>query len=433
MAILSVIVCVFMVVLVMTVMKGLVDDFEQKNHEFFGDCILSTESLVGFPYYEEFLAHLDKQEYVKASAPVLEGVAILTRPGQESNHIVKVMGLDVERFINTTNFAETIHYHADNPLNVFTPTYESEREGCVFGAEMIHYRDAVTGDYNYSELSPRLQVDLSCFPLTAKGNLAKAGTDVVNTKSFTYSDAAFTNLIRLDENTIYIPLHTLQLLTNAGSEKRATAIYVKFMDGDERSVELGTRKIQAIWQLFVQAHKDTAYANLLGNVTVQKWMDYRRETIAPMQKEETMMAILFLMLGVITVFIVLVVFYMIISHKSKDIGILKSIGISTSGIVCIFLLFAVTIGLIGSLIGAAGGCLFLLKANQIEDWLYAQYGWQVWDRSVYAIGDIPNDIQPELIGIVIFSAVAACIIGAFIPSFQAARRRPSEILQVNQL
>lgn len=432
-AILSVIICVFMVIVVMTVMKGLVDEFEQKNHEFFSDCIISTESLVGFPYYEDFLTVLDEQDFIEASSPVLSGVAILTRPGTESNHIVNVMGFDIDRHIKVTTFADTIHYHADNPQEVFTPTYKSEKEGCVFGAEMLHYRDPVTGDYGFNQNSPRFQIDLGCFPLTAKGNLAKAATDVVNTKPFTYSDASFSNLIRLDENTVYIRLETLQALSCAGTDKRVSAIYIKFVKDDEKSIAAGTEKIQKLWDDFIQSNADKSYVNLLEIVTVQRWMDYRRATIAPMQKEETMMGVLFLMLGVITVFIVLVVFYMIISHKSKDIGILKSIGISTGSIVYIFLLFAVMIGLIGSFIGAAGGCLFLMKTNQLEDWMYAEFNWQVWDRSVYAIGDIPNEIQPSLVAIVICSAVLACIIGALIPSYQAARRRPSEILQVNQL
>lgn len=431
-AILSVTVCVFMVVVVMTVMNGLVEDFERKNHEFFGDCVISTQSLVGFAYYEEFLAELDRQDYIAASAPVISSVAMLTRPGRDSNHIVNVVGFDPARQIKATNFANTIHYHAGDPINAFVPTYGSDRDGCVFGSEMIHYRDAVTGEYYFSETSPRFAVDLSCFPLTAKGTLAKAGTDVVNSKPFTYSDACYSGIVRLDENTIYLPMDTLQLLCNAGAEKRVSAIYVKFTD--KTDITEGTAKVRDLWQNFVAERKDDKYADLLGIVNVQRWFDYRRETIAPMQKEQTMMAMLFSLLGVITVFIVLVVFYMIISHKSKDIGILKSIGISTGCIVEVFLLFAAIIGTIGSAVGTVSGCIFLAYVNPLEDWLYVHCnGFQVWDRRVYAIGDIPNNIEPKVLAIIIACAILACLIGALVPSFQAARRRPSEILQVNQL
>ena len=54
-AVLAVTLCVFIVVVVMTVMNGLVGGFKQKNHEFVGDCVVGTKSLVGFVYYEEFM------------------------------------------------------------------------------------------------------------------------------------------------------------------------------------------------------------------------------------------------------------------------------------------------------------------------------------------------------------------------------------------
>ena len=430
-AMLSVTLCVFMVVVVMTVMTGVLGEFEKNNHDFFSDCIVSTESLVGFPYYEEFITKLESQSFIIGAAPVLKTVAIITQPGQETNVVTNIIGIDVLRHIAVTNFAETIHYHADDPENLFVPGYENDRDGCVIGVEMRHTRDVTTGEYYFGENPPRLSLDVSCFPLTAKGSLAKAGTDVVNSKPFTYSDASHSGIIRIDENTVYLPLETAQLLSVAGEDKRVTDIYVKFKDGED--ITASTVKVRGLWDKFVADRKDDKHANLLGNVNVQRWFDYRRESIAPMQKEQTMMMVLFLMLGVITVFIVLVVFYMIISHKSKDIGILKSIGISPWSIVQIFLIFAAIIGFVGSFVGAAGGCLFLSRINDLEDWLYAKYNWQLWDRNVYAIGDIPNNFEVDVVVTIMVSAILACLVGALVPSVQAARRRPSEILQVDQL
>ena len=48
-AVVAVALCVFIVLVVMTVMAGLVGDIKEKNHLFAGDCIVATESLVGFP------------------------------------------------------------------------------------------------------------------------------------------------------------------------------------------------------------------------------------------------------------------------------------------------------------------------------------------------------------------------------------------------
>ena len=137
--------------------------------------------------------------------------------------------------------------------------------------------------------------------------------------------------------------------------------------------------------------------------------------------------------GITTVFIVLVVFYMIISHKSKDIGILKSIGVSNIDIIELFSGYAFLVGIIGAGIGLFTGWIFLLKINQIEDWLYEHYGFQLWDRTIYAIGDIPNKVDFKILATIAVSAIIACLLGALIPSLQAARQKPVDTLQVGQL
>jgi lipoprotein-releasing system permease protein len=91
------------------------------------------------------------------------------------------------------------------------------------------------------------------------------------------------------------------------------------------------------------------------------------------------------------------------------------------------------VGIIGSGIGLLSGCLFLLKINEIEGWLFEHYGFQLWDRTIYAIGDIPNKIEFNILAVIAVSAIVACLLGALIPSFQAARQKPVDTLQVGQL
>jgi len=231
---------------------------------------------------------------------------------------------------------------------------------------------------------------------------------------------------------IYVPFEYAQKMCGmSGETPRISAIYVKFTDG--AALDESCEKVRKMWQAFVEANKDRQYASLLENVSVQSWIDNRRSVIAPMEKEQTMLTLLFGMLGIITVFVIFVVFYMIISHKSKDIGILRSIGVPGRGVVELFTYFAVIVGTIGAGIGAAAGCGVLGKANEIENWLFAKFGFQIWDRSIYAIGDIPNNIEPRVLAVIILSAVAASVVGALVPSIQAARKRPAEALQVNSL
>jgi len=124
---------------------------------------------------------------------------------------------------------------------------------------------------------------------------------------------------------------------------------------------------------------------------------------------------------------------MIISHKSKDIGILKSIGVSNADIIELFSGFAFLVGLLGSCAGLFAGWLFLLKINRMENWLFEHFDFQLWDRTIYAIGDIPNQMKLGVLVIIAISAIVACLAGALLPSWQAAKSKPIETLQVSQL
>jgi lipoprotein-releasing system permease protein len=231
---------------------------------------------------------------------------------------------------------------------------------------------------------------------------------------------------------VYIPFEQAQTLAGMDDRiPRTSAIFIKF--NPEQDVESATAQVRSMWNDFVLRNQAKPNADLFETVNVQTWKQYCRHTIAWMEKEQIMLTALFLMVAITTVFIVFVIFYMIISHKSKDIGILRSVGVSSLSILRIFLYFAALIGLIGSALGSLMGWLFLLKINEMENLLLKWKGIQVFDRSIFAIGELPNQIQPMMLLIIIATAVLACLLGALIPSLQAARGKPAETLKVSQL
>ena len=430
-AVLAVALCVFIVVVVMTVMAGLVSDLKRKNHDFVGDCVVGTESLVGFVYYEDFVNILEKQDFIEGASPVIKSYALINRRDSELNKGLEIMGIEPVRHSRTTGFGKMLYYHKDDASKAFEPSYDPNLLGCVLGIDMALERDAKSR-YSYDVSAVRVGFSISCFPLTARGALSKAGAGLVNAKTFYYSDTSHSGLARVDFSLVYLPFEWAQRLCGmGGSVKRASAIHIKFKPDVE--LQAGCEKVASLWQEFKQEKAGETQAYLLDTVAVQSWKDYRRSSIAPMEKEQTVMAVMFAFVGITTVFIVFVVFYMIISHKSKDIGILKSIGASNADIIELFSGFAFLVGLLGSCIGLLGGWLFLLKINQIEDWLFEHFKFQLWDRTIYAIGDVPNQVNPRVLGVIVLSAIVACLVGALLPSRQAAKQKPVEILQVNQL
>ncbi len=430
-AFLAVALCVFIVIVVMTVMTGVVSDFKDKNHSFVGDCVVGTESLVGFPYYEDFIKTLEQADFIEAVSPVIKNYALVS-PKQNSRNVgLELMGIDPVKHSRATGFAKTLHYHQNDPAKAFESSYDPNSAGFIIGIDRWIARRA-DGKYDYESAARNEGLVVSCVPLNAKGALTKAGMDVVNTKSFYFSDTSLSGLAKVDYWTIYLPIEQAQILCGMdGQDKRINAIHIKFKLGE--NIDSGCAKVSVLWQNFVKEKSGLDKANLLKNVTVQSWKSYRRTSIAAMEKEQVMMTVIFMMVGIITVFIVLVVFYMIIAHKSKDIGILKSIGVSNGNIIQLFSYFAFLIALLGSAAGAFFGWLFLLRINSIEDWLFEHFKFQLWDRTIYAIGEIPHQIKPEVLGLIVLAAIAACLAGAIIPSWQAAKLKPVDSLRVNQL
>jgi ABC-type lipoprotein release transport system permease subunit len=429
-AVVAVALCVFTVVVVMTVMAGLVGDFKEKNHAFTGDCVVATESLVGFPYFEEFMTLVEQTGLAAGISPVVKSYALLGLEGGYEDD-VEIVGLDPVRHSRATNFGATLSFRRNDVQEAFVPMYDPNLPGCVLGIDRAMQRDA-RGQYPKFSGPFMRSVTLTCFPLTAKGALFKASTGLVSTMSFYYSDNSHTGIARVDDGYVYVPLEQAQWLCMGPSEiKRITSLHIKFRPGVGEAE--GCRRIAELWDQFKQDKADAIYGNLLENVSVQGWKEYRRAVIAPMEQEQLILSLMFVLVGITTVFIVFVVFYMIVNSKRKDIGILKSAGASSVGVLSLFQGFAFSIGLLGSCAGILFAWLFLSRINQIEQWSYKHLGIQLWDRTIYVIGDIPNHVGLSMLAVIVLFALLACQVGALVPSYLAVRLRPVETLHAGRM
>ncbi|MBN2588784.1 MAG: ABC transporter permease [Sedimentisphaerales bacterium] len=428
-AVLAVTLCVFIVVVVMTVMTGLYGEFKQKNYEITGDCVVGTDSLVGFAYYEDFIKILDQQKEISAVSPVIKSFALIRIRGSQSDQALEIMGIEPESFCKATGFEKTLFYNKNSVSEAFKPSGDPNLVGCMPGSALL-YLDNI--DFLNQIQVPMYTFSISCFPLTSKGALMDAGTGLVRTMNFYLSDISHSGLPRVDSSMIYLPFdHVQKLCGMDGSTKRTSFIHIKFQP--ETKLSKGCELVRSLWNSYSLEKQNESQAFLLETVTVQSWKEFRREAIAPMENEQAELIVMFGFVGLTTVFIVLVVFYMIISHKSKDIGILKSVGVSKLAVIELFSIFAFLIGLLSSIIGLLTGWLFLANINRLERWLDKKFGFELWDRSIYAIGDIPNRVNLTILLVIAAAAIFACLLGAFFPSWQAARKDPAEILQVNQL
>ena len=86
-------------------------------------------------------------------------------------------------------------------------------------------------------------------------------------------------------------------------------------------------------------------------VGILTWEQVLRDLIGPVEKEREMMRILFSIIYLVCAGLVLSIFWAIVHEKTRDIGILRSVGAARTGILWIFLRYGLVIGVVGSIIG----------------------------------------------------------------------------------
>ena len=164
-------------------------------------------------------------------------------------------------------------------------------------------------------------------------------------------------------------------------------------------------------------------------VQVSTWRDLQGPLLAAVQMETTILNILLFLIIAVAGFGILATFFMIVVEKTKDIGILKSLGAPGQGIASIFLGYGVLLGLVGAGAGGVLGLLFVAYINKIADLLEVITGQEVFDPTVYYFDAIPTVVHPFMVVWVIIGAVLIAVAASVLPALRAARMRPVEALR----
>lgn len=164
-------------------------------------------------------------------------------------------------------------------------------------------------------------------------------------------------------------------------------------------------------------------------VQVSTWRDLQGPLLAAVQMETTILNILLFLIIAVAGFGILATFFMIVVEKTKDIGILKSLGAPGQGVATIFLGYGVLLGLVGAGAGGVLGLLFVANINKVADLLEVITGQEVFDPTVYYFDAIPTVVHPIMVFWVIVGAVLIAVAASVLPALRAARMRPVEALR----
>ncbi len=294
-------------------------------------------------------------------------------------------------------------------------------------------------------VAPGYPVNLTIAPL---GRPSATGMDYrPGTWGFTVVDDCRTDVSGIDTNTVYLPFETLQRInkmsaTYAADNPREVAdparcSQIQFKADDSLSIRQLEKVAAQIQQRMDDFLKRPEHFNAMRSgadgrhppVSVETWRTRQAQLVNQIAAQRTLVVIMFGISSLVCVVLIFAIFYMIVFQKTQDIGVIKAIGGSSTGVAGIFLAYGSAVGLVGAILGAIGGYFFVLNINPIHDWIGRTTGLIVWRREWFMFDDIPNTVHWSTVLLVAAGAILAGLIGALAPAIMAARRQPVEALR----
>ncbi len=196
-------------------------------------------------------------------------------------------------------------------------------------------------------------------------------------------------------------------------EDKITSIQIKLKD--YTNAEIVVEKLKAVFPP--------------GLVTVRTWESKQGLLLSAVEMETAILNVLLFLIITVAGFGILAIFFMIVVEKTRDIGILKSLGASSRGIMSIFLSYGLGLGMVGSMAGVCIGLVFVRYINQIEEALSWLTGRRVFDRDIYYFSRIPTHVSPMMVFCVAMGAVGIAVVASVLPARRASRLHPVRALR----
>ena len=234
-------------------------------------------------------------------------------------------------------------------------------------------------------------------PLSDPANPDATGTPIPFNRDYRVAGKFFTGMYEYDLKYVYVTLESLQEFLDRGDA----------VDGIEIRVAnpYDTDAVVAQFQ-----------AELGPNYRVQDWKELNRSLFSALKLEKIAM---FLVLGIVILvasFAILGNLAMMVAEKVREIALLKTLGASDVGVMQLFALQGLMIGLIGTGLGVVTGLLLC--------WLLKEFGFPL-NADVYYIDRLPVHVDPISVASAATAGILISIAATLYPSLVAARVRPA--------
>ena len=237
---------------------------------------------------------------------------------------------------------------------------------------------------------------------TIIGNLPKQ-------KTFTVLSIFESGLADFDNNIAFINLDTLEEFFDLKKEDRNLEIYLK------NPLNIETQK--------------TIVQKIFPNDFVYSWADSNSSLFSALKIERNVMFIILSLIIIVAAFNIISGLTILVKNKTREIAILKSIGVLNRSIVKIFFLVGVTIGTSATIFGIILGVTFSIYVENIRQFLSTVFNISLFPEEIYFLSTMPSEINPSSIFIISLCSIFITIIVSIFPALKAAKLDPIQALK----
>ena len=276
----------------------------------------------------------------------------------------------------------------DGSLNDF------ESNSVSIGKDLAIASDIIVGD--------KIQILSTTSIETPFGNLPTQ-SDYIVTSVFS------SGLSDFDGNVIFMPINEVLPLFGVPEEEVRVEIFLK-----------SPEKIESIKE---------DIQNLFSEHYVYSWADLNKSFFAALKVERNVMFIILTLIIVVAAFNIISGLTILVKNKTKDIALLRTIGVSRKSIVKIFFLTGFLIGFFATLSGVIFGVLFSFYVEEIRELITFLFNIQLFPEEIYFLSKMPSEIN--IISILIISgfSLTITIFASLFPSLAAAKLDPVRALK----
>jgi len=262
------------------------------------------------------------------------------------------------------------------------------------GKELAITLDLIVGDEITLMSTSNLETPFGNLPLQEK---------------FEVSSIFSTGLAEFDQNVIFMPFENANSLFEISETDVDLEIFLKKPEEVE--------KIK------------NSISKIFSDHYVYSWADLNKSFFGALKVERNVMFIILTLIIIVAAFNIISGLTILVKNKTKEIAILRTLGISKKSIAKIFFLIGFTIGLFATITGVTIGILFSYYIEEIRILITSIFNIRLFPEEIYFLSQIPSEINLSYILVISFFSLLITFFATIFPSLSAAKLDPIKALK----